>query len=65
MENPVIVDVKGEWFVNVGAFPFTDPTTKVKFEPQTPTKVVQSDWMKGQPVIQKTEVEEAEAKPKK
>jgi hypothetical protein len=52
-QQQVIVDDKGEFFVNKGVFPFVDPTNGVRFEPDTPVKVVQTAWMKGQPVIQK------------
>ena len=57
MEQAIVVDEKGSWYVNVGAFAFTDPTTGVRFEPQTPMKVVASEWVKGQPVLKPCKLE--------
>lgn len=48
----LVIDRKGEWFVNTGAFPFTDPTSGVTFTPGRPTCVNPTPWMKGQPVLQ-------------
>ena len=53
MTQQLIVDDKGEFFVNTSEFPFVDYSTGVRFEPRVHTKVIQSDWMKGQTVIQK------------
>ncbi len=51
MARLLVVDKEAGWFVNIGAFSFTDPSTGVCFEPGVETQVKQSDWMKGQPVI--------------
>jgi len=66
MEQAIVVDEKGSWYVNVGEFAFTDPTTGVRFEPRTPMKVVASEWVKGQPVLKPCKLEdesEEEAEP--
>lgn len=57
MTQQLIVDEKGEFFVNTSEFPFVDHSTGVRFEPGVHTKVVQSVWMKGQPVIKRVEPE--------
>lgn len=64
MTQQLIVDDKGEFFVNKSEFPFIDYSTGVRFEPGVHVKVVQSAWMKGQPVIQKV-VADKPAKPDK
>ena len=53
MTRQLIVDDKGEFFVNTSEFPFVDYSTGVRFEPGVHTKVLQSEWMRNQPVIQK------------
>jgi hypothetical protein len=56
MTQMLIVDEKApDFYVNNGSFPFVDPSTGVRFEPEVQVKVKQSDWMKGQPCIQKVE----------
>lgn len=49
MQN--IIDEDGEWVVNTGVFPFVDPTTGVRYEPNQRTKVKVNDWLEGQPVF--------------
>lgn len=53
MTQQVVVDEKADFWVNTAVFPFIDPETGVRFEPGVQVKVKQSDWMKGQPTIQK------------
>lgn len=65
MQQQIVVDQDGEWFVNQGAFPFTDPTSGVRFEPSVQVKVKRSDWMKGQPVIAAVPQEKPAEKPEK
>lgn len=57
--NQLIVDKDGEWFSNVGLFPFIDPTTNTRFEPGVQVKIKSNDWIKGQPVLVK-QVDEGE-----
>lgn len=52
MKQQLVVDKDGDWFVNIGQYPFIDPTNLVRFEPGIAVKIKQSVWMKGQPVIQ-------------
>lgn len=53
MTQQLIVDDKGEFFVNTSQFPFVDHSTGTRFEPGIHVKVLRSNWMAGQPVIQK------------
>lgn len=45
-----VIDAKGKWVVNPHAFPFVDPSTKVRFEPGHPMKVAcdEGSWLAGQ-----------------
>lgn len=52
METRKIYDADGTWWINTSAFPFVDPTSGCRFEPQVPTRAKVTDWMKTQPVIQ-------------
>ena len=63
--NQLIVDKDGEWFKNVGAFPFIDPTTNTRFEPGVTVKIKSNDWIVGQPVLVKQIQEEDTPKPVK
>ena len=49
----IIVDKDGEWFASRALYPLVDTSggRQVRFEPQVPTKVKQTAWMKGQPLI--------------
>lgn len=54
MSDFKVVNKTGEWFINRALFRFVDPTNEtnpVVFEPGVPTKVIQTDWMKGQELI--------------
>ena len=58
MTQMLIVDEKApDFYVNNGSFPFVDPSTGVRFEPEVQVKVLRSSWMAGQPVIKKVEPE--------
>lgn len=63
MEQPIVENAKGEWFVNSGEFAFTDPKTGVAFPPRTPVQTLRTGWVDAQPVIQtyKPEVVQEEA----
>lgn len=56
-----IIDGDGEWIVNTGGFRIPDydraqdGSDMVYYEPGVPTKVVISDWIKGQVVLEKTD----------
>ena len=51
METRKIHDADGTWWINTAAFPFVDPTTSCRFDPQIPTQTKVTSWMKTQPVI--------------
>jgi hypothetical protein len=57
MTQQLILDEKGEFFVNTSQFAFIDTSTNVRFEPGMHVKTKQTEWMKGQPVIQKVVAE--------
>lgn len=59
MTQQLIVDAKADFYVNVGQYPFVDHSTGVRFEPGVQVQVKQSEWMKGQPVIQKVVADKA------
>ena len=63
--NQLIVDKDGEWFKNVGSFPFIDHSTGTRFEPGVSVKIKSNDWIKGQPVLVKQVDDEEPAKPAK
>lgn len=65
MAEMVVIDKNGQWFQNVGAFPFTDPETGVCFPPGVQVQVKLSNWMKGQPVIQPVKEEDSKPEGKK
>ncbi len=46
------------WFVNTAAFRMNDPTTGHNFEPGVKYRLAQTDWMKGQPTILGTDMDE-------
>ena len=50
-ENQKVVDKDGAWFRNSGSFPFTDPTTGVRFDAGWAVKVKPTAWIKSQPVL--------------
>lgn len=52
-QQQVVVDEKADFWVNTAQYPFVDALTGVRFEPGVQVKVKQSEWMKGQPAIQK------------
>lgn len=66
METRKVIDPKGKWFVNTGAFPIHDPESKTVFEPSTPTQATETKWLETQPTIEAwvdpTEVKPAAAK---
>lgn len=49
----LIVDSDGEWFVNKGLFPFVDPISGHRFEPNVQTQIKSNKWIEGQPVLEK------------
>lgn len=59
MERQAIVDEDGVWVTNSGSFPFTDPSTKVRYEPGTRTKAHPTEWMLHQKVLDYTGKAEA------
>lgn len=63
MAEAKIVDESGEWFVNNGQFPFVDPMTGNRFEPNTMMKVLPTEWLAGQPVIGKVPADPMAKKP--
>lgn len=71
METRKIHDINGTWWINTAQFPFVDPTSNCRFDPQTPTQTKETAWMKGQPMIkpfvdpnEKPKVGEVVEKPK-
>ena len=51
-----VFDKGGKWFVNTALFRFNDPTPRadgeqINFEPGVPTKVAETEWLKGQELI--------------
>ncbi len=46
------------WFVNTAAFRMNDPTTGHNFEPGVKYRLAETDWMKGQPTIEATDMNE-------
>jgi hypothetical protein len=55
----LIVDNDGDWFLNKGQYPFIDPTTGVRFEPNVKVQVKETAWIKSQPVLEKQPKEKA------
>lgn len=51
MERQTVIDEDGEWITNTALFPFTDPTTGVRFEPGTRTKAKVTLWVTTQSVL--------------
>lgn len=49
----LIVDSDGEWFLNKGIFPFVDPISKHRFEPNVHTQIKPNAWILSQPVLEK------------
>lgn len=56
-----VIDADGEWFVNTGAYSFSDPITKVRFQPGVHVKVKPTAWMSSQTTIKPVEGESAKA----
>ena len=55
----VIVDKKATtWFVNTAAFRMNDPSTGHNFDPGVKYRIEESEWMKGQPTIVATDMDE-------
>jgi len=59
MERQLVIDEDGVWITNSGMFPFTDPTTMVRYEPGTRVKACPTDWVMAQAVMQFDGKEEA------
>ena len=63
-----VINKGADWYVNTAAFRMNDPTTGHNFEPGIKYQIDCSDWMAGQPTIEKTsfeeEVEDRVQKPK-
>ncbi len=53
MEQQKIHDKTGTWFINTAVFAFVDPESGCRFDPRVPTKAKETEWVKGQVVIQK------------
>lgn len=51
METRKVIDAKGKWFVNTGAYPIFDPESKTVFEPQVPTQATATKWLENQPTL--------------
>lgn len=64
MQIQKIYDSNGKWYVNKGSFDFVDPTTGNRFSPGIPTQAVETEWIKGQPVLEPQQAEKP-AKPTK
>lgn len=62
MTTQVIVDTKGKFYVNTGAYAFVDPTQGQRFEPGVHVQIVQTAWMKEQPVLKEVVAEPKSAK---
>lgn len=55
----VIIDKAATtWFVNIAAYRMPDPTTGHIFEPGVKYRIHETEWMKGQPTIEQTDMEE-------
>lgn len=52
MEIQKVFESDGTWWTNTCQFPMVDPTSGCRFEPNVPTQAKQTEWMKGQVVIQ-------------
>jgi len=64
MEQQKIHDKTGTWLINTAVFAFVDPESGCRFEPRVPTKAKETEWVKGQVVIQKwVDPDEPVAKP--
>lgn len=57
MQQQLIVDADGVWYTNTAQFGFTDPSTKVRFNPGVQVKVKPSAWVKNQPTLKALEAE--------
>ena len=44
-------DPQGKVFVNTARFAFTDPTTKIRYEPGEPVRATPNDWLESQPFM--------------
>jgi hypothetical protein len=53
----LILDPKGDFYVNTSQFCFVDAMSGVRFEPGLHIKTQATAWMKSQPTIVKVEVE--------
>lgn len=58
MNEMKLIDQDGEWFVHTGAFRAADPESGHFFEPGVKYKIRETEWMKGQPTIVSTSIEE-------
>lgn len=47
-----VVDPKGKWYKNTGAYTFVDPESGTRFESGEVVKATATAWIKGQPVLQ-------------
>lgn len=63
MQQQLIVDADGVWYTNTAQFGFTDPSTKVRFNPGVQVKVKPSAWVKNQPTLKALEAEKPAEKP--
>ena len=46
-----VYDTSGEWFINSGSFPFTDPDSGARYEPGVPTQAKRTKWVEMQDCI--------------
>lgn len=59
MSQMTVVDKDAiAWFVNTAAFRMNDPTTGHNFDPGVKYRIHESEWMKGQPTIEATDMDE-------
>lgn len=49
----LIADDKGTWYRNTSAYRMPDPESGTNFEPGLATKATATEWVKGQPHIEK------------
>ena len=61
MQTRIIHDNKGQWLVNLAKFPFVDPDSGCRFDPNVPTQAKVTAWVKSQEAVIKPWVDPAEA----
>lgn len=61
MQTRIVHDSKGEWLVNLAKFPFVDPDSGCRFDPNVPTQARVTDWVKSQEAVIKPWIDPAQA----